>query len=102
MRLHFLLIARIRNRNSERLKKFAPLRWNWAEYVAQLIQQNEFGVTLRMSLLSFNKLIETLRVKLEVDMDQAQRSCKKSGPDIPELVVAMSLRWLAGGSGSRI
>jgi hypothetical protein len=97
MRLHFLLIARIRNRNSERLKKFAPLRLNWAEYVAQLIQQNEFGVTFRMSLLSFNKLVETLRVKLEVDVDQAQRSCKKSGPVLPELVVAMSLRWLAGG-----
>jgi hypothetical protein len=50
-----------------------------------------------MSLLSFNKLVETLRVKLEVDVDQAQRSCKKSGPVLPELVVAMSLRWLAGG-----
>ncbi len=32
MRLHFLLIARIRNRTSERLKKFAPLRLNWAEF----------------------------------------------------------------------
>jgi hypothetical protein len=44
-----------------------------------------------MSLLLFNKLVETLRVKLEVDADQAQRSCKKSGPVFPELVVAMSL-----------
>ncbi len=65
--------------------------------MAQLIQQNEFGVTFRMSLLSFNKLVETLRVKLEAGVDQAQRSCKKSGPTLPELVVAMSLRWLAGG-----
>jgi hypothetical protein len=73
MRLHFLLIARIRNRNSERLKKFAPLRLNWAEYVIQLIQQNEFGVTFKISLLSFNTFVETLRVKLEVDVDQAQR-----------------------------
>jgi hypothetical protein len=50
-----------------------------------------------MSLLSFNKLEKTLSVKLEVDAFQARRSCKKSGPVLPELMVAMSLRWLAGG-----
>ncbi len=72
-------------------RKFAPVRLNWTDYVTQLVQQNEFAATFRMSLLLFNKLVETLRVKLEVDADQAQRSCKKSGPVFPELVVAMSL-----------
>ena len=97
MHLHFLLIARIRSRIRERSKRFNPLRLNWAEYVTQLIHQNEFAATFRMSLLSFNKLVEILRVKLEVEEVQARRSCKKSGPVLPELVVAMSLRWLAGG-----
>jgi hypothetical protein len=36
-------------------------------------------------------------VKLQVDADQSQRSCKKSGPFLPELMIAMSLRSLAGG-----
>jgi hypothetical protein len=97
MHLHFLLITRIRNSSRARLKKFAPLRLNWTDYVAQLVQQNEFAATFRMSLLSFNKLVDTLRVNLEVDADQPRRSCKKSGPNLPDLVVAMSLRWLAGG-----
>jgi hypothetical protein len=30
-------------------------------------------------------------------VDQAQRSCKKSGHGLSELMVGMSLRWLAGG-----
>ncbi|KAI2498388.1 nuclease [Fragilaria crotonensis] len=98
MYLNLLLITKIRNSTRARSKKFAPLRLNWTDYVTQLVvQQNEFAATFRMSLLSFNKLVDTLRVKLEVDADQAGRSCKKSGPVLPELVVAMSLRWLAGG-----
>ncbi|KAI2507537.1 hypothetical protein MHU86_6925 [Fragilaria crotonensis] len=97
MYLNFLLITKIRNSTRGRSKKFAPLRLNWTDYVTQLVQQNEFAATFRISLLSFNKLVDTLRVKLEVDADQAGRSCKKSGPVLPELVVAMSLRWLAGG-----
>ena len=97
MHLHFLLITRIRNGSRARSMKFAPHRLNWTDYLTQLVQQNEFAATLRMSLLSFNKLAETLRVKLQVDADQSQRSCKKSGPFLPELMIAMSLRSLAGG-----
>ena len=96
MHLHYLLITRIQNSSRARSKKFAPLRLNWTDYVTQLVQQNEFAATFRMSLLSFNKLVETLRLKLEVDADQARRSCKKSSPVFPELVVAMLVRWLAG------
>ena len=69
--LHFLLIARIQNSTRARSKKFVPLRLNWTDYVTQLVHQNEFAATFRMSLLSFNKLVESLRVKLEVDADQA-------------------------------
>jgi hypothetical protein len=63
------------------------------------MHQNEFNVTFfRMSFSSFNKLVDLLRLELTVDERQASRSaCYKSGCILPELVVAMSLRWLAGG-----
>jgi hypothetical protein len=65
--------------------------------VSQLIQQNEFSVTFCMSLFAINKLVGILRDDLEVHYHQALRSSKKNGPIQPELVVAMSLRWLEGG-----
>ena len=42
----------------------------WTDYVAQLVHQNEFGVTFRMSLYSFNKLVDLLRLRLSVDEHQ--------------------------------
>ena len=65
--------------------------------MSQLIQQNEFSVTFCMSLFAINKLVGILRDDLEVHYHQALRSSKKNGPIQPELVVAMSLQWLAGG-----
>ena len=93
--LNLLLIRRQYLR--QRQPKFTPPRLVWTDYVSQLIQQNEFSVTFRMSLFAFNKLVEILRDDLEVHYHQALRSSKKNGPIQPELVVAMSLRWLAGG-----
>jgi DDE superfamily endonuclease len=94
---HFFNLLLIRRHHLQRASKFAAPRLVWTEYVAQLIHQNEFAVTFRMSLLSFNKLVEILRESLEVHECQARRSSKTNGPILPELVVAMSLRWLAGG-----
>ena len=55
-------------------------------------------MTFRISFSSFNKLVDLLRVKLTVDESQAIRSSSnESGCILPELVIAMSLRWLAGG-----
>ncbi len=87
--LNLLLIRRQHLR--QRQPKFAPPRLVWTDYVSQLIQQNEFSVTFRMSLFAFNKLVEILRDDLEVHYNQALRSSKKNGPIQPELVVAMSL-----------
>jgi hypothetical protein len=88
----------IRRRNFMRLKK----RWSlprciWSEYVEELTHQNEFKVTFRMSLMSFNKLVELLRPALTIDELQSCRASRGRKPVIPELVVAMSVRWLAGG-----
>jgi hypothetical protein len=96
---HYLLnLLLLRRHNlSRRRPKFVPTRLVWKDYVSQLIHQNEFSVTFRMSLGTFNKLVEILREDLEVNQHQALRSSKRNGPILPELVVAMSLRWLAGG-----
>ncbi|KAI2508591.1 nuclease [Fragilaria crotonensis] len=94
--LLYLLLIR-RQHLCQRQPKFAPPRLVWTDYVSQLVQQNEFSVTFRMSLVAFNKLVDILRDDLEVHLHQALRSSKKNGPIQPELVVAMSLRWLAGG-----
>ena len=70
--LNLLLIRRQYLR--QRQPKCTPPRLVWTDYVSQLIQQNEFSVTFRMSLLAFNKLVEILRDDLEVHYHQALRS----------------------------
>ena len=67
--LNLLLIRRQYLR--QRQPKFTPPRLVWTDYVSQLIQQNEFSVTFRMSLFAFNKLVEILRDDLEVHYHQA-------------------------------
>jgi hypothetical protein len=93
--LNLLLLRR--HHHSRHRPKFSPKRLVWKDYVSQLIHQNEFTVTFRMSLVAFNKLVDILREDLEVNQHQALRSSNRNGPNLPELVVAMSLRWLAGG-----
>ena len=66
-------------------------------YVAELIHQNEFNVTFRMSQVSFQKLAELLRPALSVNESPSYCALSGSGLVLPELVIAMSLRWLAGG-----
>jgi DDE superfamily endonuclease len=97
-RLPFLYTLFFRRRNYRRWKK----RWSlprciWSDYVEELTHQNEFKVTFRMSLMSFNKLVQLLRPALTIDELQSSRASRGRKPVIPELVVAMSLRWLAGG-----
>jgi hypothetical protein len=99
-RRFFFKLLLIRYRKKFRAKKWSPPRLIWADYAAELLHQNEFNVTFRMSASTFNKLVDLLRVRLAVDEKQALRSCSKdslAGCLLPELVVAMSLRWLAGG-----
>ena len=90
-----LLISR---RNYMWLKiRWSPPRLIWSDYVAELTHQNEFNITFRMSLTSFNKLVDLLRPALTVDELQSCRTLSGRKPIMPKLVVAMSLQWLAGG-----
>ena len=95
--LLLLYLLLMRRRNYLRSVRWSPPRLIWSDYVAELIHQNEFNVTFRMSLLSFQKLADLLRPALSVDELQSERASSGRGPVLPELVIAMSLRWLAGG-----
>ena len=95
--LPFFYLLSMRRRNYLRSIRWSPPRLIWSDYVAELTHQNEFNVTFRMSISSFNKLVDLLRLELLVDESQSHRASSGSGPVLPELVVAMSLRWLAGG-----
>ncbi|KAI2494127.1 PIF1-like helicase [Fragilaria crotonensis] len=100
-RLHplpFFYRLLIRRRNYMRLKiRWSPPRLIWSDFVAELTHQNEFNIAFRMSLASFNKLLDLVRPALTVDELQSRRASSGRKPVMPELVVAMPLRWLAGG-----
>jgi DDE superfamily endonuclease len=95
--LPFFYLLLIRRRSYLRSLRWSPPRLIWSDYVAELTHQNEFNVTFRMSLSSFNKLVDLLRPALSVDDLQSCRASSGRGPVMPELIAAMSLRWLAGG-----
>jgi thiamine kinase-like enzyme len=71
-KLHYLVKLLLIRRQylRQRQPKCTPPRLVWIDFVSQLIQQNEFSVTFRMSLLAFNKLVEILRDDLEVHYHQ--------------------------------
>ena len=95
--LPFFYLLSMRRRNYLRSIRWSPPRLIWSDYVAELTHQNEFNVTFRMSLSSFNKLVDLLRLELLVDESQSHRASSGSrGPVLPELVVAMSLRCMVG------
>ena len=70
-RRFFFNLLLIRRRRYLRSKKWSPPRLIWNDDVAELMHQNEFNVTFRMSHSSFSKLVDLLRAKLEVDEKQA-------------------------------
>jgi len=83
------------------LKEERKIKWqhdhlNWDEHVAKLEHEEEFDQTYRMSHESFIKLLNLVRAKVTPDIIKALNSAPE--PIYPELVVAIGLRWLAGGS----
>jgi len=97
--LNLLLIRRQYLR--QRQPKFTPPRLVWTDYVSQLIQQNEFSVTFRMSLFAFNKLVEILRDDLEVHYHQALRSSKKNRSDSTGIGCCHVLAMVGRGAMAR-
>jgi hypothetical protein len=80
--------------------KWDHCRVSWTDHVDKLIHEKMFDRTYRMSYESFCKLADMLRVKLTCDCVKSKASCAGTSglPIFPELVMAIGLRWLAGGS----
>jgi hypothetical protein len=68
----------------------------WEDYVESFSHQPKFICRhLRMSLVSFYKLLQLIKEKIKVDVVQADH---RGGPILPEICLFCTLRWLAGGS----
>jgi len=76
-----------------RRKRWEHTRLNWSLHVAKLIHERAFSREYRMSIDTFTKLSEILTPEL------TRQSSKSSSPDpiSVEIIMAIGLRWLAGG-----
>ncbi len=72
-----LYLLLMRRRSYLRSVQWSPPRLMRSDYVAELIHQNEFNVTFRMSLVSFQKLAELLRPALS--LNESPSNCALSG-----------------------
>ena len=73
-------------------------RLDWDEHVGILRREKRFKVMYRMSYKSFCKLVQLLRKSLTVDPNQSSRASKGEVPISPEIIMHVTLRYLAGGS----
>ena len=71
-------------------------RLSWNEHVSLLLHEDLFTRTYRMSYDAFNTLLELLRPSISCDLIKS-KNCTPE-PIYPELVMAIGLQWLAGGS----
>jgi hypothetical protein len=72
-------------------------RTSWETFADKLENTDgTFGATFRMSRPAFDKLVALLHPALMPDILQSGNVC--SSPILPELALAMTLRYLAGGS----
>ena len=72
-----------------------PNRLSWDNHLSIHSENAQFHRALRMPLLSFQKLVNILRPRLQRDEQQASL---RGGVIVPEISVFVALRWLAGGS----
>jgi hypothetical protein len=71
-------------------------RLNWSSFKEGKVRDGTFARTFRMDVPSFEKLESMLRPRLQKDNDMALRS--SSGAIEPSVRLAITLRFLAGGS----
>ena len=81
-------------RRRQRRHKWHHERISWQSHVEKLNHEIAFEKTYRMSHRAFKKLTSMLEIQIAGNYSK----CGTSEPIIPEIVVAIGLRWLAGGS----
>lgn len=90
----FLLV--IDAARDQRKIKWKHSRLNWSEHVAKLLHEGSFNATYRMSHEAFNTLLAFLCPMITPNLVKALNSCDEE--IYPEMVMAVGLRWLSGGS----
>jgi hypothetical protein len=95
-----LLVILLALKATEKLFRWNEERLDWDAYVRKLNHRKEFQKTFRMEESSFNLLCTLLRPSITVDVTRARASGAE--PICPELVMAIGLRWLAGGQWADI
>ena len=87
--------------SSEKYKKERRLkrrRLQLFQHVRECLHDNTFHTKYRMTFKAFLNLVDVLRDDLQRD----SRKCRYGSPIFPELIVAIGIRWMAGGDHSLI
>ena len=92
--IYFLLLCLATQYNKS--IKYDRTRISWEDHVTLLQHENMFSRTYRMSLSAFNNLVQVLYPRICFNLKKAMNSCGE--PISPQIVIAIGLRWLAGGS----
>jgi len=96
--LHSLLLVAVIRQVRKKVTREASYfqqRPDWNQFSSSHAQRGTFKARLRMSKVSFDKLLSFLRVDLCVNEEQA---FFRGGSIVPEICLHCTLRWLAGGS----
>jgi len=88
------VVSKLRTKATREPSHFQQ-RINWLKFSDDPARHGTFKRRLRMSKVSFDKLLNLLRYDLLSDEEQA--SCR-GGSIIPEVCLHVTIRWLAGGS----
>jgi hypothetical protein len=77
--------------------KYKHVRLSWDQHVEKLQHEGMFSRTYRMTHSAFLKLLSLIGPKLSFDTGLSKQT---RGAEViqPEVVMAIALRWLAGGS----
>ena len=82
---------------AEREVKFVPTRATWEHHATMLIHEKQFDIKYWMPNASFEKLVMILEAKLYLDSSKALSTC--GHPAVaPPVILALTIRWLSGGS----
>jgi len=73
-------------------------RLKWNQHVRRLECEGQFHRMYRMSVASFNNLLDLLRPWLQVNLKQSCNASKGKQPIVAEIILHCTLRYLAGGS----
>ncbi len=73
-------------------------RLKWSQHVRSLEREGQFQKMYRMSLASFDKLVDLLQPWLQVNLKQSHNASNGKQPIVPEIIMHCTLCYLAGGS----